>query len=81
MPLTINMGCVRFGLSVAEGIVGATINAACAIERQHEIGSLERGKQADVIICDVPDYREIAYYFGRNPVRTVIKKGRVALRR
>ena len=81
MPLTINMGCVRFGLSVAEGIVGATINAACAIERQHEIGSLERGKQADVLICDVPDYRELVYYFGRNPVRTVIKKGRVALRR
>jgi imidazolonepropionase len=81
MPLTINMGCVRFGLSVAEGIVGATINAACAIERQNEIGSLERGKQADVIVCDVPDYREIAYYFGRNPVKTVIKKGRVALRR
>jgi len=75
MPLTLGMACVRFGLTIAEAIVGATINGACAIERQDEVGSLRVGKQADVIICDVPDYREIAYYGGRNPVRTVIKKG------
>ena len=80
MPLTINMACVRFGMSIAEGIVSATINAACAIEREDEIGSLEQGKQADVLICDVPDYREIVYYFGRNPVKTVIKAGRVVRR-
>jgi len=80
MPLTINMACVRFGMTIAEGIVSATINAACAIEREHEIGSLERGKQADVLICDVSDYRDLVYYFGRNPVKTVIKSGRVVLR-
>jgi len=77
MPLTINMACVRFGMDIAEGIVSATINAACAIEREHEIGSLRKGKQADVLICDVSDYRDIVYYFGRNPVTTVIKAGRV----
>jgi len=75
MPLAISMACVRFGLTVAEAIVGATINAACAIERQDEIGMLRAGKQADVIVCDVSDYREIAYYAGRNPVTAVIKKG------
>ena len=80
MPLNLNMACVRFGLSVAEAIVGATINAACAIERQDEIGSLRVGKQADVIVCDVPDYREIAYYAGRNPVRVVVKNGIVRKR-
>jgi len=80
MPLTINMACVRFGMTIAEGIVSATINAACAIEREHEIGSLERGKQADVLICDVSDYRDLVYYFGRNAVKTVIKNGRVVLR-
>jgi len=64
-------------MSVAEAIVGATINAACAIGRERTIGSLEIGKQADLIVCDVPDYRDLAYYFGGNPVRTVIKKGRV----
>jgi len=77
MPLTLTMACVRFGLTVAEAIVGATINGACAIERQDDIGSLRVGKQADVIICDVADYREIAYFGGRNPVTTVIKKGAV----
>jgi len=76
MPLNLHLACVRFGLSVGEAIVGATINAACAIERQTEIGSLEVGKQADVIVCGVSDYREIAYYFGRNPVTCVIKRGR-----
>lgn len=76
MPLNLHLACVRFGLSVAEAIIGATINAACAIERQSEIGSLEVGKQADVIVCAVSDYREIAYYFGRNPVSVVVKRGR-----
>jgi imidazolonepropionase len=78
MPLTLNMACVRFGLNVAEAIVGATINAACAIDRQDRIGSLEPGKQADLVVCDVHDYRDIAYRFGKNTVRMVVKRGEVA---
>ena len=77
MPLVLNMACVRFGMSVAEAIVGATFNAACAIEQQHRLGSIEPGKQADLIVCDVAEYREIAYFFGANPVRTVVKRGKV----
>jgi len=77
MPLVLNMACVRFGMSVAETIVGATFNAACAIGQQHRLGSIEPGKQADLIVCDVGDYREIAYFFGANPVRTVVKRGKV----
>jgi imidazolonepropionase len=77
MPLVLNMACVRFGMSVAEAIVGATFNAACAIEQQHRLGSIEAGKQADLIVCDVSEYREIAYFFGGNPVRTVVKRGKV----
>jgi len=77
MPLTLNMACVRFGMSIAEAIVGATINAACAVDLQREVGSIAKGKRADLIVCDVDDYREIAYRFGRNPVRTVIKDGMV----
>ena len=77
MPLVLNMACVRFGMSVAEAIVGATFNAACAIEQQHRLGSIEPGKQADLIVCDVAEYREIAYFFGGNPVRTVVKRGKV----
>jgi imidazolonepropionase len=77
MPLTLNFACVRFGLSVAEAIVGATINAACAIDRQARLGSLEPGKQADLIVCDVDDYRDLAYRLGSNPVRVVVKRGGV----
>ncbi|MHC4729324.1 MAG: imidazolonepropionase [Planctomycetota bacterium] len=78
MPLVLNMAVVRFGLSVAEAIVGATINAACAAGVEKRVGSLEIGKQADLIICDrVADYRDLAYRVGGNPVRTVIKRGEV----
>ncbi|MHC4547748.1 MAG: imidazolonepropionase [Planctomycetota bacterium] len=81
MPLVLNMAVVRFGLSVAEAIVGATINAAAATGMHEEVGSLEIGKQADLIVCDVEDYRDLAYYVGGNPVRTVIKRGKVVASR
>jgi imidazolonepropionase len=77
MFLVLNMACVRFGLSIAEAIVGATINAACAAGVEKRVGSLQIGKQADVIVCDADDYRDLGYYFGDNPVRTVIKRGRI----
>ena len=51
------------------------INAAAAIQRAERIGSIEAGKQADLIILSVPDYRHLAYRFGGNLVETVIKKG------
>jgi len=76
MWLVLNMACVRFGMSIAEAIVGATINAACAAGVQKKVGSLQVGKQADVIVCEPSDYRDLAYYFGTNPVRAVIKRGR-----
>ena len=79
MPLTIHLAVVRFQMSVAEAIVAATINAACAVERQGRIGSLEPEKQADVILCDIDDYHDLGYWFGRNPVHTVIKKGKVVV--
>jgi imidazolonepropionase len=77
MFFALNAACVRFGMSVAEAIVGATINGACAAGVQDRVGSLEIGKQADLIVCEADDYRELAYFFGDNPVRTVIKRGRV----
>jgi imidazolonepropionase len=77
MALTLNLACVRFGLSVAEAIVAATINAACAAGVQERVGSIEVGKQADLVIWSVRDYRDLAYWFGVNPIRTVIKSGHV----
>jgi imidazolonepropionase len=56
--------------------VASTINAAHAVRRGAVTGSLEPGKRADVIVCDVPDHRWLGYAFGWNPVRNVIAAGR-----
>jgi len=77
MPMVIALGCIGMRLDPAEAIAAATINAAHAIRVAEEVGSLEVGKAADAIILDLTDYRELPMAFGTNPVRTVIKRGRV----
>ncbi len=77
MPLIMALACRRLGMTPAEAIVASTINAAYAISLGHEVGSLEAGKKADLLILDAPDYRHLAYRFGTNLVQTVIKAGRI----
>jgi len=77
MQMIIALACRYLKLTQAQALAAATINAACAIGRGESIGSLEIGKQADVLIMDVRDYRSIGYQYGTNLVRTVIKHGRV----
>ena len=77
MQFAIALACRYMHLTPAQAIAAATINAAAAIRRQAEIGSLEPGKQADLLILDAPDYRHLGYRFGTNLVETVIKKGQV----
>jgi imidazolonepropionase len=77
MQFVLALACRKMGLTPAQAIAAATINAAAAIERQDRVGSLEAGKQADVIILDVPDYRHLGYRFGANLVSTVIKRGEI----
>jgi imidazolonepropionase len=77
MQFAIALACRYLRLTPAEAISAATINAAAAIARADRIGSLEPGKQADLLILNVPDYRHLGYRFGSNLVQTVIKKGRV----
>ena len=60
-----------------EAIAAATINAAHAIRRADTVGSIEAGKQADLLVLSVPDYRHLGYRFGANLVHTVIKRGQV----
>jgi len=76
MPMILSLACTQLRMSPAEAIAAATINAAYSLLRDHKIGSLEAGKQADIAIFDVNDYREIPYYFGVNKCWMTLKKGR-----
>jgi imidazolonepropionase len=64
-------------LTPGQALAAATINAAKAILRDMTIGSLEAGKQADLLILSVNDYRNLSYRYGTNMVAKVIKKGQV----
>ena len=75
MQFSIALACRYLKLTPAQAIAAATINAAAAIGRADTVGSLEVGKQADLLILDVPDYRHLGYRFGTNLVRTVVKRG------
>jgi len=79
MQFAITLACRYMRLTPAQAIAAGTINAAAAIGRAGQVGSLEPGKQADILILDTPDYRHLGYRFGTNLVNTVIKKGRVVV--
>ncbi|MGB2628309.1 MAG: imidazolonepropionase [Candidatus Acidiferrum sp.] len=77
MPMVLSLACNQLRMSPAEAISAATINAAFALRRESRVGSLEPGKQADVAVFDVEDYREIPYYFGMNRCWMTIKRGEI----
>lgn len=77
MPLVMALACRMYHLMPAEALNAATINAAHAVGLGAEVGSLEAGKQADVLILNAPDYRHLIYALGDQPVETVIKRGQV----
>jgi imidazolonepropionase len=77
MQMVIALACRYMGLTQAQALVASTLNAAYAIGRGEEIGSLAPGKQADILILDTSDYRQLGYRYGTNLVKTVIKKGEV----
>lgn len=79
LQLIINIACLYLGMVPAEVINAITINAAHALGRATEIGSLEEGKMADIVIFDAPNYDYLAYRYGTNLVCTVLKNGRVVL--
>lgn len=75
MPLVMNLACILMRLTPAEALTAATYNAAHAINRQEQVGSLEIGKQADFVLWNVKNYQELQYLFGVNHVKAVWKKG------
>jgi imidazolonepropionase len=77
MQMAIALACRYMKLTPAQAIAAATINAAHAIRRAESIGSIEVGKQADMLILSVPDYRHLGYRYGTNLVKQVIKRGQV----
>ncbi|HEY8716612.1 MAG TPA: imidazolonepropionase [Candidatus Acidoferrum sp.] len=77
MPMILSLACTQLRMAPDEAITAATINAAYSLKRHKQIGSLEIGKQADVAVFEVDDYREIPYYFGMNNCYATIKRGQV----
>ena len=75
LQFVMNLACIRYRLLPEEVLTAVTINPACAIGRGKRVGTLEAGKQADLVIWDAPDLEMLCYRFGSNQVKTVIKKG------
>jgi imidazolonepropionase len=79
-PLTAQFGCIHYGMTIEEALLGVTVNAAKALQLDSEVGTLEPGKVADVVVTDVPDYRHIVYRLGHNPVWMTIYGGHIVHR-
>ena len=78
LPFVLTLACLYLRLTPEEALTAVTINAAHAVGRAEKVGSLEVGKQGDVLILDIPNLNYLPYHFGSNPVGTVIKRGRIA---
>ncbi len=78
MPMVLSLGSTQLGMTPAESISAATINAAYSLGRGHQLGSLEPGKVADFVVHDCDDYRELAYFFGIEHALAVYTHGRLA---
>lgn len=77
MPEIIGLACLKLKMTPEEALIASTRNAARAVLRETVIGSLDAGKQADIVLLNIPDYQEIPYRFGTNPVGMVVKKGKI----
>lgn len=77
MQFVLSLACSALRMAPAEAISAATINAAFALRRADRLGSLEPGKQADLVVMNVSDYREIPYYFAWNHCIMTVKRGRI----
>jgi len=80
MPMVFVLAVFELGLSIEESLTAATLNSACSLGLGEEIGSIEVGKRADLVALDAPNLLHLAYHYGVNPVRTVVKGGEVVHR-
>jgi imidazolonepropionase len=77
MPLMMTIACTQMSLTPEEAICAATLNGAAAVGLSSFLGSIEVGKQADIILYEIPNYQYVAYQFGTNLVSKIIKKGTI----
>ncbi len=80
MPTILALATLGMGLTVEEALTAATLNAAAALGRARELGSVEPGKRADLVVLAEPTHLHLVYHYGVNPVRHVVKRGRVVVR-
>ena len=80
MPMVLVLAVFELGLTIEESLTAATLNAACCLGLGGEIGSVEPGKRADLVLLDAPNLLHLAYHYGINPVAAVVKGGRVVRR-
>lgn len=81
MQIILSIACSQMKMSPAEAVTAATLNGAYALNLSDRIGSLEEGKQADVVLMNAADYREIPYFFGVNHCAVTVKKGSIVINR
>jgi imidazolonepropionase len=79
MQIIVALACYMMKMNPSEALTASTLNAACAIDRQDKIGSIEVGKDADINIFNIPNHHFLAYHFGVNLVSKVIKKGKIVI--
>ena len=77
LPEALTWAALRYRMSAGEALTAATLNPACSLGRGDRLGTLEAGKQGDVVVLDVPNHRHLVYELGRNPVASVVKRGKV----
>ncbi|HSL84288.1 MAG TPA: imidazolonepropionase [Thermoanaerobaculia bacterium] len=77
VPMVFVLAVFELGLTIEESLTAATLNAACSLGLGAEIGSVEAGKRADLVLLDAPNVLHLAYHYGVNPVAAVVKDGRV----
>lgn len=80
LPFIMNLACMNMGLTLEEVLTATTVNAAYAINRGDQIGSLEKGKKADILVLNVANYKQLQYYYGMNHTHLVVKNGKVVLK-
>lgn len=81
LQFCINLGCLKYKMTPEEVLTAVTINPACGIGRGDKVGTIEVGKQADMVVWNAPDFEMVCYRFGSNMVKRVIKNGQLVERR